>query len=270
MLLFGDQLVEPGGRHHAAWRPRSAWRTAQRRKQRLRSWWRHEQQSVAMALSAAAHHSYDYGLRAQKTDRAGAAHNAPWRQTQRGAWGPELFQLFEEEPGGLWPVSVPDPCRGAPRSLHHPVLPGWFFVSHRRRNSSWKCRPSSTSLSRKLTFQFLVVVLLVEVHKVFSQDRVRRLRLWSRSFTHGVLQGFLPRRGTLKRTAQIADIPVPSGLRHDFLPDPHPSARPADLLGEPNRWVFRTFPSVEKKCDNTCSFEVAGARALELIHAGCS
>ena len=32
----------------------SAWH---RREGRLRSWWRHEQQSVAMALSAARHHS---------------------------------------------------------------------------------------------------------------------------------------------------------------------------------------------------------------------
>ena len=57
----------------------SAWRMRQRR---LRSWWRDEQQSVAMALSAAVHHSFDkvaagdayYGLRAQKTVRARAAH----------------------------------------------------------------------------------------------------------------------------------------------------------------------------------------------------
>ena len=63
MLLHGE--------HGAAWR---------RRQRRLRSWWRHEQQSVAMALSAAVHHSFDKvaagekydGLRAQKT-------TVPWR-----------------------------------------------------------------------------------------------------------------------------------------------------------------------------------------------
>ena len=50
-----------------------------RREWRLRSWWRHEQQSVRMALSAPIHHSFDKvaadelnnGPRAQKTDRAG-------------------------------------------------------------------------------------------------------------------------------------------------------------------------------------------------------
>ena len=40
---------------------------------RLRSWWRHEQQSVAIALSAAAHHSFDKVA-------AGEKFNAPWRQ----------------------------------------------------------------------------------------------------------------------------------------------------------------------------------------------
>ena len=181
---------------------------------------RHEQQSVAMALSAAAHHSFDtvaagetyHGPRAQKTDRAGAAHNALRRQTQRAARGPELFQLFEEEPAGLRPGSVPDPrpqervqrhavehltdlvrvapmvqILGAPapqmmdnpmdafRVMDQPIAEQVIavpkivasscpsrVVSHRRRNSQWKCRPYSTSSSRKLTFQFLVV------DKVFS------------------------------------------------------------------------------------------------------
>ena len=45
--------------------------------------------------------------------------------------------------------------------------------------------------------------------------------------------------GSSKRTAeQIADIPVPGGERHDFPPDPHPSALPADVLGEPIQGFF--------------------------------
>ena len=77
MMLHGD--------HGSAWR---------RRQRRLRSWWRHEQQSVAMALSAAAQHSFDKvaagekfnALRGQKTDRARREvedrefHDAPRRQ----------------------------------------------------------------------------------------------------------------------------------------------------------------------------------------------
>ena len=46
---------------------------AQRRKQRrLRSWWRHEQQSIAAALATYSHHS---ALRGQKTARAGEEDN---------------------------------------------------------------------------------------------------------------------------------------------------------------------------------------------------
>ena len=50
-------------------------------------------------------------------------------------------------------------------------------VRHRRRNSWWKCRRSSTFSSRPLT-----LVVDLEVLKVFFQDRVLPL-LWSRSLT---------------------------------------------------------------------------------------
>ena len=60
------------------------------------------------------------GLRAQNTDRAEAAHNAPRRPTAGTARGPELFQLFEDDPGGSRP-----PCLGKPRGpgggLRHTV-----------------------------------------------------------------------------------------------------------------------------------------------------
>ena len=97
------------GEHGAAWR---------RRQRRLRSWWRHEQQSVAMALSAAAHHSYDKvaagvthdGLRAQTTDRAGeAAHRAPRRQRTRAAGEAGIFELFDEDTAGLRPGVLAEP-----------------------------------------------------------------------------------------------------------------------------------------------------------------
>ena len=84
----------------------------------LRSWWRHEQQSVALALSAAAHHSFDKvaagvthdGLRAQKTDRAGeAAHRAPQRQRTRAAGEAVIFELFDEDTAGLRPGVLAEP-----------------------------------------------------------------------------------------------------------------------------------------------------------------
>ena len=101
MMLHGD--------HGSAWR---------RRQRRLRSWWRHEQQSVAMALSAAAHHSFDKvaagekydGLRAQKTDRAGeAANKALRRQKSKTAGEAVFFELFDEDTAGVRPEVLTAP-----------------------------------------------------------------------------------------------------------------------------------------------------------------
>ena len=81
---------------HGAWR---------RRQRRLRSWWRHEQQSVAMALSAAAH-----GPRAQKTDRAGeAANKALRRQKSKAAGDAVFFELFDEDTAGVRPGVLAEP-----------------------------------------------------------------------------------------------------------------------------------------------------------------
>ena len=81
----------------------------------------------------------------------------------------------------------------------------------------------------------------------------------------GGLQGYPSGHGTLKRTAeQIADIPVPGGLRHDFL-----QLSLLISLESRIRFVFSHFSPIffwKKNCDNCCSLNVAGARALELIH----
>ena len=92
---------------------------AQRRKQRrLRSWWRHEQQSIAAALATFQHHS----SRGQRKAKAGeeeseTKYTAKFRTTPPPQ--PELFQLFEEEPGGLRPTGLVEP-RG-PQEPRHTV-----------------------------------------------------------------------------------------------------------------------------------------------------
>ena len=97
------------GEHGAAWR---------RRQRHLRSRWRHEQQSVAMALSAAVHHSFDKvaagekydGIRAQRTDRAGeAANRAPRRQKSKAAGDGVFFELFDEDTAGVWSGVLAEP-----------------------------------------------------------------------------------------------------------------------------------------------------------------
>ena len=70
-----------------------------------------------MAVSAAAHHSFDkvaagekyYGPRAQKTDRAGvAAHKALRRQRFKAAGEAVFFELFDEDTAGLRPGVLAD------------------------------------------------------------------------------------------------------------------------------------------------------------------
>ena len=108
------------GEHGAAWR---------RRQRRLRSWWRHEQQSVATALSAAVHHSLDKGAtdekydgqRAQRTDRAGeAANRALRRQKSKAAQDAVFFELFDEDTAGVRPGVLAEP-RPQERVQRHTV-----------------------------------------------------------------------------------------------------------------------------------------------------
>ena len=93
---------------------------------------RHEQQSIRMALATALHHSSgkvhaEYGaLRGLKTaTRAGEEwhrdeYEAPRRQKPLPPQ-PELFQLFEEEPGGLRPTGLVEPPGPQERVPRHTV-----------------------------------------------------------------------------------------------------------------------------------------------------
>ena len=85
----------------------------------------------------------------------------------------------------------------------------------------------SAEQARTWTFQFLALVVIMEVCKVFH-----------------------PRQGSLQRTVeQIVDIPVPSGPQ-GFLRDPGlaaPAAVSRDELGQVFCF-FAFFPPTEKKC----------------------
>ena len=116
-----------------------------------------------MALSAAAHHSYDKvaagakydGLRAQKTDRAGeAAHRAPRRLRTRAAGDAVFFELFDEDTAGVRPGVLAEP---RPQERVHTLSTSsaarlWcrFSTLQCRRwwNSCQTCSGSSTGLRR--------------------------------------------------------------------------------------------------------------------------
>ena len=106
---------------------------ARRRSERRMRWWfRHEQQSIRMALVTASHHSFDkihaeYGApRSQSTATraSGGGENhekkytAKFRKTPPPQ--PELFQLYEEVLGGVRPGPVLDP-RPQERVQRHTV-----------------------------------------------------------------------------------------------------------------------------------------------------
>ena len=95
-LAFGDQVVKPGGRDNAVWRlrRRMAAKTAT--------------PALVVATRAAERRNGPVRSPAQKTGTAEAAQNAPRRPTTSVARGPELFQLYEEEPGGRGPAPLPE------------------------------------------------------------------------------------------------------------------------------------------------------------------
>ena len=94
---------------------------AQRRKQRrLRSWWRHEQQSIGAALATSLHHS-SRGLRKARAgeEESETKYTAKFRTTPPPQ--PVLFSLYDEEPSGRRPASLAEPPRPQERVPRHTV-----------------------------------------------------------------------------------------------------------------------------------------------------
>ena len=79
-----------------------------RRQRRLRSWLRHERMTVAMALAEMKHHTAPRGPKMARAGEEGhEEYDAPRRQ--KPPRQPELFKLFEEEPGGVRPEAFAEP-----------------------------------------------------------------------------------------------------------------------------------------------------------------
>ena len=91
-----------------------------RRQRRLRSWLRHERMTVAMALAEKLHHS------AQRPEMARAGEWGRERTLRRRSGTsptpqPELFSLYDEEPGGTRPERMPTLSGPQDRVLQHTV-----------------------------------------------------------------------------------------------------------------------------------------------------
>ena len=98
-----------------SWRPLAGGVAQRRRERRLRSWYRHEQQTVRMALAAFSHHS---ALRRQPKE--GHEEHDALRRQKPPPPQPELFSL-EEEPGGGRPAPLPEVAGWQERLEQHAV-----------------------------------------------------------------------------------------------------------------------------------------------------
>ena len=247
-------------------------RARRRRERRFRSLLRHERMAVAMApaesLSTTAHSTRRrQGPREARSVLHGHVPEAPLPQGSRPPCLGEprnpqdkvqqraMVQLADDVPMlSLLASPVPQmwtswwQCLLATIRRLPTRLPKVQSFVRRRWWNSWFEVPtvfsSSILPSRSLTFQFLVVVLVREVYKVLTQDRVQQRRLWSRSLTSPFVEAFqvfFPRQRSSQRTVeQLVDIPVPGGGLHVPLPDPGASASSAVSP------FFRTFPWVKK------------------------
>ena len=82
---------------------------AQRRKQRqLRSWWRHEQQSIAAALATSLHH-FSRGQRKATAREEESELNYTAKVRKTPPLQPVLLSLYAEESGGGRPASLAEP-----------------------------------------------------------------------------------------------------------------------------------------------------------------
>ena len=93
-------------------------------------------------------------------------------------------------------ISIHRRLSQCPRFRRHPAVLARLSWSRRRRSSWWWCRllclvPLCSRLpSRPLTFQFLALGVFMEVHKVFTQDRVQQRRFLSSSLTFLLVEVF--------------------------------------------------------------------------------
>ena len=110
--------MDSGGQRVAERDGSSAWR---RRQRRLRSWWRHEQQSIVMALAAAQHSAQN---RARLVSHnALRSHNTTREDT-------EFFAMSEDSDvvGGARPPPLVE-VRPQARVLQRTVEPRWLMAT---------------------------------------------------------------------------------------------------------------------------------------------
>ena len=196
-----------------------------RRERRLRQFLRHERLSVAMALSEKKHHT----SRGQRKDRAGVWVRDVLHGQVPGAPTPEpeLFQLYEEEPGNSRP-----PCLGEPRGATGEGPAVHRRAARRRRTygadsgHSWVAGGDQVVVVLwKLdvpAVEQVIVVPLISLDRVPQRSASRRPQKAEQLVEVPTEPGYplavlavraLGRRAATALAEQTVDNPVPQGRR---------------------------------------------------------
>ena len=197
-----------------SWRPLAGGVAQRRRERRLRSWYRHEQQTVRMALATYSHHS---ALRRETKARAGEEgheeHDAPRRQKPPPPQ-PELFSL-EEEPGGGLPAPLSEVAGRQEVLVRHVVEQMADVCPVVQTLDAPVPQMVDTVLEFFRSLDLPVDEQVIAVPKI-STDRVSQ-RLVERRLPQIVEQlvevpaVLTPTRIALRIAEQIVDTPVPCG-----------------------------------------------------------
>ena len=252
----------------AAWRRRQRW---------LRAHWRHEQRTLQMLLATYEHHAAPRGQRkARSGEEVRVARHG--HDPEQPPPQPELFQLFEEEPGAVHRTRIS--C--APWSRLSISLLRYRFWMHLWRRWWNSCRTSRSSS----THSGLIPSRLSECPRscltIVSYSLLQRtleqhvdIPVPGGGGRHAGLQGFDPEQNSTATLSsaeriseriveQIVDIPVSGGVLQDFRPgqsSPSDARSPTDWLNteddEAFQVGFRTFSPPNKSAKVT---ELSSAR----------
>ena len=196
---------------------------SRRRQRRLRQWLRHERLSVAMALAESQHHTAPRGpkMAMARGERYELDHNGEVPEALLPQ--PELFSLFEAEPGGSRPPRQGEPLGpqvgfcGAPWSRSPTSAPSCRCSMILRRKRGW----GILLLEVYRTLDLVVSEQATDVPKS-TQDGIQQrlvdqdLRQAQMAEQLVEMPEFVQFASMLQqqRAEQIVNIPVPGGSRH--------------------------------------------------------
>ena len=229
-----------------------------RRLRRLRSWWRHEQQTVAAVLATFQHHSAPRGPRTARTGERSARRTTRPRSGRCSPQGRILRHVVGHLPAPALDVPVPQMVDQLPdiEQFFRALSPDPEQVIEVP-----KILPLDVPMRAALRVTQLVEQL-VEVPTITSFSSLQRtveqhvdIPVPDGGGSFSGLQGFLPRQRSTaslsrKRISERTVEQIVDPVSRGSLPGSSSSHSPAgdeECADEPGQGVFRTFPKFLKK-----------------------